>query len=289
MKIQKTTIIFLLLLSFQNIVFAQNAKREWSRILKSCGSTQLFGNETLFFGPSNTIGIGSVWRKGDDKSYNARFELSDIITDSVVIKKVIKYGQKSNQCSTVRNVTWSAQISFPFLGSIFGQTGLGAEFHKAKRTTISVDNLALDVIKEVPFEVALKSIAAKDPKNEYLLDIINNPGRLIVTKAYRLTGLTVKLDYDPKDLDSLKQKYPNGGSITIGGDKGIKLGFNYSTTSEVTIKLPAEIYIAGEFSKLTANGTINLNDSANIGFDLTPIKLQAGEKIGKLELLKKSQ
>jgi hypothetical protein len=122
-----------------------------------------------------------------------------------------------------------------------------------------------------------------------LLDIINNNDRLLVTKAYRLTGLSVKLDFDPKVLDSLKQKYPNGGSINIGGDKGVKLELNYLSNSAVTLKVPSDVYIAGEFSKLTTNGTINLGDKSTVSFNLTPVKILPGEKIGQFEGIEKTQ
>jgi len=278
---KKILLALLLVFCIQELK-AQNLKKEWMKVLQACNAGQTFGNETVFFGPSNSIGIGSVWRKTDSKGYNPRFELSDIVIDSTVRKSIIKRGVTTSQCAPNKNNAWESSISVPVLGPIFNLTGLDLLLHKARKTTISVENLAVDMVKEVPFEQAIAALAKKDPQNPYILDIFNNPGRLVVTKAYRLTGMSIKLDYDPKDLDSLKTKYPTGGSITLGGDKGIKVEFSYKSTTDVTIKLPAEVYIAGEFSRLI-NGTINLNSGSKPSVQLIKVKLDPQASIGKIE------
>ena len=104
-----------------------------------------------------------------------------------------------------------------------------------------------------------------------------------MTKAYRIKGLEVKLDYDPELLKQLKDKYPEGGSVTIGGDKGLKVGFNYSGVSTLTVKLPTNVYIAGEFSRIQG-GTVGLTgEGVPLKVKFKPEKVNANTSIGQLE------
>jgi len=102
-----------------------------------------------------------------------------------------------------------------------------------------------------------------------------------------LTGLKVTLDYDPKQLDSLKNKYPTGASISIGGNKGIKLSFDYKSSRELTIALPQDVYIAGELSQISQNGTINLSDkNAFPDIHLLQVKVDPDATVGTVENIK---
>lgn len=279
----KRICICFLALVVSNLAISQNIKKNWIKVLKGCSASEIFGKETIFFGPSNTIGLGSIWRKNANKGYNPRFELSELVPDESSRKLIIKLGEKSGECVASKNLAWTSKIDLPFIGKIFGLTGVSAELRKARRTTITVENLALDVIKEVPFEQAVRELAKKDSQNIFLNDILSNPGRLLITKAYRLTGLVVKLDYDPKLLEELKTKYPDKASINIGGEKGLNVEFNYSSATELTLKLPNDVYIAGEFSRITEKGTINLEDPSTIRLELTPVKVDPEGTAGKIE------
>lgn len=257
----------------------------WKRIVKSCGGAQIVGSNVLFLGPSNTIGLGSVWRKTNTGGYNPRFELSSLVADEATRQQIIKLGQKTEMCKGTSNNKWNFGVSLPFVGGIFGLTGIDADLRRARRATVTADSVALDVILEVPFEVAIKKLRAKDPEDPFLVDLLTNPDRLLVSKAYRITGMAMTFDYDPKLLEELKGKYPEGFSVNIGGEKGLKVGFNYSSESSLTLKLPSEVYVAGEFSKITTNGTINLGESTNLNVRLRPVRVSPNTSVGKVEPL----
>lgn len=262
---------------------AQQIKDAWKSVINNCGGSQIVGREVLFFGPSNTIGLGSVWRKTRNGGYNPRFELADLIADQQTREQIIKLGEKSKQCTGGRSTRWNLNLGLPFVGKIFGLTGIEADLRRARRATVTAENVALDVLKEVQFEQAIKALAAKNPNDPFLKDLLENPDRLLITKAYRITGLVVKLDYDPEYLKELKGKYPEGFSLNIGGDKGLKVGFNYGKESDLTVKLPTDAYIAGEFSRVT-NGTINLNEGASkISIRFEPVRVNASAPIGQIE------
>ena len=45
----KKSIICTLLCVISNCISAQDLKKEWAKVLKSCGSAQIFGKESLEF------------------------------------------------------------------------------------------------------------------------------------------------------------------------------------------------------------------------------------------------
>ena len=281
---RRVTLLIVYLLFLTTYCSSQSVKKSWQKVLKNCGRTETFGKYSLFFGPSNTIGLGSVWRKTENKGYSPRFELEDLISDSTQRARIIKRGQVTETCKTLRDVEWTSRSSIPFLGKIFKLDGeVSAQLNKARRTTLSVDNLSLDVIKELPFELAIKNITEKDNDNPYVKDLLLNENRLLVTKAYRLTGMEVKLDFDPEVIDSLKSKYPEGAQIKLGGENGLDVSFNFKAANQLTLKLPNEVYIVGELARISKGGTIQLTSSSTIKFRLKPIKVDEEASIGPIE------
>ncbi|NEU08001.1 hypothetical protein GZH53_06720 [Flavihumibacter sp. R14] len=277
-------LLIIIILHLPAFSFSQDLKKAWKNALKSCSKNEIFAKDALFFGPSNSIGIGSVWRRTDNGGYNPRFELADMVPDSVH-SKIIKPGIKMEQCSSTKNIAWTSSISLPIVAQFFKVDEVSASLRRARRATISLDNLALDVIKELPFEQALKSVLQRDSTNIFVKDLLNNRDRLLITKAYRLTGLVVTLDYDPAVLEELKTKYSNGATVQLGGDKGLKIEFSYTSNSQLTIKLPKEVYIAGEFSTVSGQGSIQLNNTEKFRVRLTTVKVEEDPVVGLIELV----
>ncbi|WP_281310133.1 hypothetical protein [Flavobacterium flavigenum] len=278
------TLLSMLLTSV--IIFSassQNVKKSWLKVLENCGKSEIMGKNTVFFGPSNSIGLGSIWRKTEDKGYNPRFELAALFQDSLIRNRMIKLGTKAEKCTNSKNVKWNAKVNLAMLGPIFGLNGLDISLRNVRKTVVSVDNLALDLLLEVPFEQAIKNLATTQPENPFLQDILSHDGRLLVTKAYRLSALTVKLTYDAKDLEALKDKYPTGATINLGGESGLGFDVGYSSDKEMILTLSTDVYIAGELSRLSTNGTINLNNQNDLKLELIPIKVEDGNIVGKIE------
>src|SRR5712691_5637897 len=66
-------------LSADGLCLAEDASSAWRKVLQKCAKSDVIGKQSLFFGLSNGIGPGSVWRFADDKSIRLLFELSDAI------------------------------------------------------------------------------------------------------------------------------------------------------------------------------------------------------------------
>ena len=60
-----------------------NVKDAWMKVFKNCSDAQMVYKKNLvFFGPSNTIGLGSIWKKAPDGGYNARYSFEDLIPNA---------------------------------------------------------------------------------------------------------------------------------------------------------------------------------------------------------------
>lgn len=282
----KSVITICLLFNICVASSGQNLKKNWRKVLKGCGQSEIMGNNVLFFGASNVIGPGSVWRKTESNGYANRFELGDMVKDTDQLRRIIIKGAPSKECSASKNVTWAAGVALPFLSNIFGGNGVDANLHRSRRATVSVDNIAMDIIRELTFETTVKDIKKSDSSNIYVNDLLNIPDRLVMTKAYRITGMVVKMDFDPKVLEELKQKYANGASIKLGGDQGVNVEFNYNSESQLTLKLPTDVYIGGEFSRISTSGAIQMESEEQFRVKLVPVAVVDNAKILPVEHLK---
>jgi len=279
----KSAITFFLLLNICIVSSAQSLKKNWKKVLRQCGQSEMLGDNVLFFGASNVVGPGSVWRKTESNGYANRFELGDMITDTIQLRKIVIKGVASQECKAARNVTWRAGVALPFLSNIFGGNGVDANLHRSRKATVSVDNLAMDIIKELMFETTIKDLRESDSSNIYLKDLLDVQDRLVMTKAYRITGMVVKMEFDPKVLETLKQTYANGAIVKLGGEQGVSVEFNYNSESQLTLKLPRDVYIGGEFSRVSATGAIKMEAEDKFEVSLVPVAVEENAKAVPVE------
>src|SRR5258707_8774194 len=94
-------------------MFAQDASTAWKKILKNCARTDVIGKQSLFFGVSNRIGPGSVWRRADDGSIRLMFELSDAFPKDSDQAKIVKANNISN-CFGSSSSKWDVKLGLPF-------------------------------------------------------------------------------------------------------------------------------------------------------------------------------
>lgn len=264
-------VIFALALPTQ----AQDIGTVWKLILRSCAGSEIVGKDVLFFGPSNKIGLGSVWRRTKSEGYNPRFEFSELIPAEETRNRIIKLGETIKHCEGGQDTKWNFKLGLPLVFKILGHTGVETDFRKAKQAWVIVDTVALDVIKEVPLQEEINNLLKRDPANPYAKALLA-PDSLLIIKSFRITGFAVRLDYDPKLLEEMKGKYPEGGSVSVGGDKGLTAAFNYSGDSHLTVKLNSEAYIAGEFARLKVKPgkpDVRLSKDSRLPILVQPVKI----------------
>ncbi len=105
----KKTILLLSFITLLSVSFVkgQDVGKAWKSVFKNCSSADIMGDNILFFGPSNKIGLGSVWRKNSSGGYNPRLELSSLIKDENEQNKIIKPGEKTATCTGGKSTKWN--------------------------------------------------------------------------------------------------------------------------------------------------------------------------------------
>ena len=91
--------------------FAQSNKT-WRDIIEKCNPTQEIGKETLFFGVSNLIGPGSMWRRANDKSIRLVYELSDGFPNAPD-QADTRYADKPCHLTAPEKAVASLRLKFP--------------------------------------------------------------------------------------------------------------------------------------------------------------------------------
>ncbi len=82
--------LIFLILTFSLAGCATTAREAWIDVLSKCASSEALNN-VVYFGPSNKVGPGSVWRKSDD-SLHLRWTLADTEPDEGKLKNLIQEG-----------------------------------------------------------------------------------------------------------------------------------------------------------------------------------------------------
>jgi hypothetical protein len=75
---------------------ATDARSAWIDVLSKCASTELLGSSVFYFGASNSVGPGSVWRKEGDGSLRLRFDLNELEPDVAKRAALIQEGNTAD-------------------------------------------------------------------------------------------------------------------------------------------------------------------------------------------------
>ena len=231
--------LIFLILTFFLAGCVTTAREAWIDVLSKCASSEALNN-VVYFGPSNKVGPGSVWRKSDD-SLHLRWTLADIEPDEGKLKNLIQEGALTS-CQGETSSEWKLKPSLAFESQATPISAeLSADLNRAKSVTVSVDKWAMDLIKEGPFEKWIKS-------NKDYSDDLKQQDRLVLEKAVRVIGFSTILDFSESDAIALKGKYSqptlNFGSLGVG------MNAEWKSSTKLELKSNNAFYIAGEFSKI---------------------------------------
>lgn len=219
----------------------------WYDVLKKCVAADQLGSSLVYFGPSNNIGPGALWRKADDGGLFVRYVLADAIPVEEERNAIIIRGEEAN-CKGTTKTSWSLKPSLLVEMEAAPVTGdLAIDLNKARNVTVGVNSWSLDQIKEGPFETWLR----RNPENEYVADATGE-SRLVMVRAVRVIGFSTMLEFSRNDALELKTKY-SGPTLSTGQ---LGVGMSATWTSETTLELTStkNIYIAGEMVSLKAGG-----------------------------------
>ena len=222
-----------------------SVREAWNKVLNTCASSDLLGKNVIYFGPSNNVGPGSVWRKNANGSY----ELRRLTPTTEKWRGIIKPGTRST-CLNMEMASWSANSKLLLesrLAPIEGE--LAGLLSKATEVTVKIDGWSLDQLIEGPFEDIVFSLPSQD---KYRKDLLAD-NRLIITKSVRIKGFVTDLKFSKEDALKLKVKLTSHLTRRLG-NYGIDVKANSLSDNVLRVTSSEEFYIAGEFGKFTPSG-----------------------------------
>lgn len=243
--------LFLLLTCTSAPMFGDSAQDAWKRILSKCANAAPLGRNLVYFGPSNDVGPGSVWRIANDHSLRLVWELSDAVPDVSVRDSLLRLNPPAT-CSGQQPTKWSLSVGFPFLSRL-AAGNLSADLSKAKKISVSVDEWRFVELKEGPYKRLLESADFKN--RDYKTDLAGHDNIFIET-AVQVTGLTTTLEFSSGDSVGLKAKYSTGTVST--GDGGASLQAAWSSDNTLTLKSDKPVYLIANFAQWTGTSISGL-------------------------------
>jgi hypothetical protein len=208
----------------------QNATDLYKQVLSRCAKSDELGKNTVFFGVSNSLGPGSVWRRDPgDKSIRLRFELSDAFPQSPDQQKVIVINQLSS-CNGSSSTKWNLSVGLPFTLSSTTLAGeLSTVLSHAHQVDVSIKEFAVDNLKELPFLEAFKTLPTD---NAYRKDLAEDD-RIVAENVVKVAGLKAVFKFNG-DIDvNAKAKF-TGSSFTLGSILADPSSGSPSTTTPPT-------------------------------------------------------
>lgn len=220
-----------------------SAKSAWQDVIKRCARSDLNGKKILFFGPSNAVGAGSVWRQDAQGVYRLRYDLGHM-------------PKPQDFLAPYTPLACDGTTSKKFKGAINGtldQQGVlsaeaSAEIAKARSVTAKAASVAWVPIAEGPYDSYVKGVAANSDAGRDLL----SGTRQVMTRAFMVSGFSAKITFDQSTGAAVKAKLPPGALLpsAVGGG----LSVSWSETGELTLTSVGDFYIAGELQSYRPDG-----------------------------------
>lgn len=214
----------------------RDARAAWNDLLKQCAVSDVLSAKVLFFGVSNQIGPGSIWRQMPEGGFALRWIVKDPPIGPV--------SQKPGTCSGDTKKTFQASAGLQLDNAAIPVGGdLKTEFQRAKSITIKPTAFQWFDVIEGEYENFIRTKA--DPKIRE--DMTPANARLVMGRALQIQGFSAELVFDSSTGLDVKGKVQEGAlPIT-------NLGFNGTAkwvgNEHLTITTQDPAYLAGELRK----------------------------------------
>lgn len=247
-----------------------DSKSAWADVAKGCAYSDLNSKKLLFFGASNLIGPGSVWRVAPEGGgYRLRWDSNKVPGNWT------KLGEEFD-CRGSESTKLTGGATVDFASSIAPlSANLKSELSKAKRVEVTIETMRMVVIEEGEYEKEIIALPQSNPLKEDLA----RPGRLIMYRAILVTGFKAKLEFDTETGAELSGKLKDGVVQSINGDLGAGVSIKWISNKELMLSNPKSFYIAGELAKFDTGGgfasgnksrfseTIEVQKEPNVGVE----------------------
>jgi hypothetical protein len=223
---------------------APDARAAWVDVLSKCATTELLGSEVFYFGASNTIGPGSVWRKDSDGSLRLRFDLNELEPDPVKRAAYIQSGNVAD-CAGQNNRKWQVSLGLPFESQIAGlDATLAGELRKARTVTVGVTGWSANLLREHAYEQLLKA------KPEYGDEFIGDD-RFVAENAILVIGFTSSFEFDKSAAGDIQGKVAAG---PIKLSNGTKLQAEWESGNKLRLTSSEPFYILAAIGQVSNRG-----------------------------------
>lgn len=219
----------------------QTSRQAWTAVLKNCADSDLLGKDTVYFGVSNQIGPGSIWRRATDGSLRLRYELSDIEPEPAKQAALIQLNNQVS-CKGSSSSNWQIKFGLPFESAVTPVSAdVESDLRRADNVMVSVNGWAVDDLKEGPYEHLIQNSAMKGE--------FSTSDRLVVENAYRIIGFSATFHFTKSIADQLRGKYKGS---TVSTQDGASLLTRWSNDTALTIQAPGTFYLLAAFGTLSS-------------------------------------
>jgi hypothetical protein len=260
----------LMLCMTPGIGFAADATSAWKKVLKKCAKSDFIKKQTLFFGLSNTIGPGSVWRFADDKSIRLLFDLADALPNQADRDQVLQLSNIGD-CSGDSTSNWNLKLGLPIsTGTTPLALDIAAALKRASKVTVSVTGFSVDLLKEVPWEEKVQALGPDSPyvKRLHASDgiVASNVLKVAGLKAVFVFGTSLSADVEAKFQDKTfvlgegEDATGGAGSGAAGEPSpgGATLHADVTTANTITVTSEGPFYMIAAYSRVQGGAPTGL-------------------------------
>jgi hypothetical protein len=231
----------------------------WHLLAKDCAVNDLNGDKVLYFGPSNVLGPGSVWREASADAgggYRVRWDSTAIPTPATWAKTGAEFtcqGSKTSKISGGATAKFTSQLA-PLNGQV------AADLSRATSVEVKASKMKWDLLLEGPYEQAVRQLAA----NSAIRQDLEKPGRLVMYRALKVQGFEARMSFDRSAAAELQAKYSGGALQKLNGELGAGLNVKWTSETEMVITAPGDFYVAGELVPYETTGFASVAAAAKV-------------------------
>jgi hypothetical protein len=216
------------------------AKDAWVEVIKKCATTQTIDEDKLlYFGPSNTIGPGSLWRKDTQgKGYGLRMANEDLSENKKIVHKdtpALCKGQSVTETKLGPKLSFTSELS-PVSAEV------KADFEKAKSISAKAAEIRWYTVQEKPFEDYIRELPVSNP----LKEDINQENRLVMRRALMVSGYSAEIKFDASIAAELEGKYSGTLPAELVGDLGAGISASWRDGTTLVLESKAPFFVVGE-------------------------------------------
>ena len=256
MKISRFGLLLCILL-VNSLGQAQDAKKVWKEIVKPCTLSELQGKKVLFLGLSNNVEVGTLLRPRPEQGGYGRASFQNVIDEYQANPATPKpmptpvVGGNLVGCNGQASKKKNLNASIGLLSAVLPFTGdFGLALSKATVTSGTVESVAMYDMDELVMARIIDGLGASSQVRAALLmrRTDKKPVWYIVSRAFRVEGLKMKIDFKKSVDAGFKAKYTGPLTDAGVGELGVGLKAAWASDSVLELTSTAPFYIAAELS-----------------------------------------